>query len=77
MSRAEPRAPDGPATLRRMCEGSLPRIAMYVFMVAGSLAPLTAMVGARRWPQHTMRVGLVSLGLFGVAAAAAAVFAAC
>lgn len=60
-----------------MCEGSFPRIAMYVFMIAGSLAPLTAIVGARRWPKQTMKVGLVSLALFMVAAAAAAVFAVC
>lgn len=50
---------------------------MIVFMVAGSLAPLVAIVGARLWPKHTMRVGMVSLGLFVVAAAAAAVFATC
>lgn len=60
-----------------MCEGSIPRIAMYTFMIAGSLAPLVAMIGARQWPKHTMRVGMVSLGLFAVAAAAAAVFATC
>ncbi len=53
-----------------MCEGSIPRIAMYTFMVAGCLSPLVAVVGNSLWPKHQLRVALASLGLFVVAGVA-------
>ncbi|MCA9705123.1 MAG: hypothetical protein KDK70_04635 [Myxococcales bacterium] len=60
-----------------MCDGSIPRIAFYAFLIAGSLAPLSAVVGGKLWPQHTTRVALASLLCFVVAGIAGAVVLAC
>ncbi len=55
-----------------MCDGPIPRIATYAFMIAGTLSPLVAMVGAKLWPQRAGRVAVVSLVLFVVAGIAGA-----
>jgi len=55
-----------------MCEGSIPRIALYTFMIAGTLSPLVSILGARLWPNRAGRVALASLALFLVAGIAGA-----
>ncbi|MEM7421496.1 MAG: hypothetical protein AAF364_17510 [Pseudomonadota bacterium] len=60
-----------------MCEGVIPRIAMFTFMIAGSLSPLVAIVGHKLWPERATRVAVVSLLLFVVAGIAGAFVMAC
>lgn len=60
-----------------MCEGSIPRLATYTFMIAGCLSPLVAIVGAKRWPQRAGRVAITSLALFVLAGVAGAFVMAC
>jgi hypothetical protein len=55
-----------------MCDGPIPRIATYTFMIAGTLSPLVAIVGAKLWPSRPGRVALASLALFLVAGIAGA-----
>lgn len=55
-----------------MCDGSIPRIATYTFMIAGTLAPLISIVGAKLWPQRAGRVAVASLASFVVAGIAGA-----
>ena len=66
---------NGSATALRspaMCDGSVPRIALYTFMIAGTLSPLVSIVGAKLWPARATRVAVVSLALFVVAGIAGA-----
>lgn len=58
--------------MRGMCEGAAPRIATYTFMIAGLLAPLSAIVGSKLWPERPGRVAIASLSLFLLAAGAGA-----
>lgn len=58
--------------LAPMCDGPIPRIAIYTFMIAGTLSPLVSIVGAKLWPQRAGRVALASLALFVVAGIAGA-----
>jgi hypothetical protein len=55
-----------------MCDGPVPRIATYTFMIAGTLSPLVSIVGAKLWPNRAGRVALASLALFLVAGIAGA-----
>jgi uncharacterized membrane protein len=50
-----------------MCEGTVSRVAVYTFMIAGILSPLVAIVGGKLWPHRSGRVALASLVLFVLA----------
>lgn len=60
-----------------MCDGLAPRIATYVFMTAGLLAPLTAIAGAKIWPDRAKQAAVASLFVFVVAAVAGAFVLVC
>jgi uncharacterized membrane protein len=53
-----------------MCEGTVPRLATYTFMIAGTLSPVVAIVGAKLWPHRAGRVAIASLALFVLAGVA-------
>ena len=55
-----------------MCDGATSRIATYTFMIAGTLSPVVAIVGAKLWPKRALWIGLASLTLFMIAGIAAA-----